>query len=120
LTLCGVASPARRRRSSAEADWSRRQGWQRDDRIIAQLGDALQRDVAGALDRPFVILLQQDRADEAGDGVLVGERAGIADDPGDRRPGKPTTSVRRLIPPLSRSSGFVEWSLARCCDGKDM
>ena len=27
----------------------------------------------------------------------------------------PTTSVRRLISPLSRSSGLVECSLARCC-----
>ena len=30
----------------------------------------------------------------------------------------PTTSVRRLISPLSRSSGFVEWSLARCPSGR--
>ena len=27
----------------------------------------------------------------------------------------PTTSVRRLISPLRRSSGLVECSLARCC-----
>ncbi len=28
---------------------------------------------SGALDRPFVVLLQQDRSDEADDGVVVGE-----------------------------------------------
>ena len=30
----------------------------------------------------------------------------------------PTTSVRRLISPLRRSSGLVEWILARCSLGK--
>ena len=30
----------------------------------------------------------------------------------------PTTSVRRLISPLTRSSGLVEWILARCSLGK--
>jgi hypothetical protein len=34
-----------------------------------------QRHVAGALDGPFVVLFEQDRADEAGDGVLIGEDA---------------------------------------------
>ena len=32
----------------------------------------------------------------------------------------PTTSVRRLISPFSRSIGFVEWSFVRCSLGKDM
>ena len=32
----------------------------------------------------------------------------------------PTTSVRRLISPLRRSSGFVLWSLTRCAAGKPM
>jgi hypothetical protein len=31
-----------------------------------------------------------------------------------------TISVRRLISPLRRSMGFVEWSLARCSFGKVM
>ena len=31
--------------------------------------------VAGALDGPLVVLFEQDRADEAGDGGLVGEDA---------------------------------------------
>jgi hypothetical protein len=35
---------------------------------MAGRGDAVQGDVAGPLDGPFVILLQQDRTDEAGDG----------------------------------------------------
>jgi hypothetical protein len=32
----------------------------------------------------------------------------------------PTTSVRRLISPLSRSIGLVECSLVRCWGGKVM
>ena len=32
----------------------------------------------------------------------------------------PTASVRRLISPLRRSMGFVEWILARCSLGKVM
>ena len=32
----------------------------------------------------------------------------------------PTISLRRLISPLRRSSGFVECSLARCCNGNPM
>ena len=32
----------------------------------------------------------------------------------------PTTSVRRLISPFRRSTGFVECSLALCSLGKDM
>lgn len=36
------------------------------------MGYALQRHVAGALDRPFVVLFEQDSTDEAGDGILVG------------------------------------------------
>ena len=43
--------------------------------IIAQGRDGFQRHVAGALDRPFIVLLEQDRADETDDGVLVGEDA---------------------------------------------
>jgi hypothetical protein len=38
-------------------------------------GHCFQRHVAGALDGPLVVLLDQDRADEAGDGGLVGEDA---------------------------------------------
>ncbi|MEY9558148.1 hypothetical protein ABIA23_005234 [Sinorhizobium fredii] len=44
------------------------------------------RHVSGALDSPFVVLLEQDRADEADDGVIIGKDA--------------TTSVLRLISPL--------------------
>ena len=43
--------------------------------IIAQLRDGFQRHVAGTLDNPFVVLLEQDRSDEADDGVLIGEDA---------------------------------------------
>lgn len=46
-----------------------------DDGIITQLADAFQRHVAGTLDGPFVVLLQEDGADEARDGGLVREDA---------------------------------------------
>ena len=55
--------------------WSGSQGWHSDDRIIAQWRDAFQRDVAGALDSPFIVLFEQDGADEPGDGCFVGEDA---------------------------------------------
>jgi hypothetical protein len=54
-----------------------------DDGIVAERCDGLLRHGAGALDGPFVVLLEQDGADEACDGGLVGK--------------VPTTSVRRLI-----------------------
>jgi hypothetical protein len=50
-------------------------GGQPDNGIIAYGRDAFQRDVTGALNGPFAVLLEQDGADEAGDSVLVGEDA---------------------------------------------
>ena len=50
-------------------------GGQDDDGIIADGGDGFQRHVAGALHGPFVVLLHQDRADEADYGVVVGKDA---------------------------------------------
>src|SRR5215207_2234090 len=44
-----------------------------DERIIAHWCDSFQGDVAGSLDGPFVVLLEQDCADEPGDGGFVGE-----------------------------------------------
>jgi predicted thioesterase len=46
-----------------------------DGGIIAQRRDGFQRHVTGTLDGPFVVLLEQDRSDEANDGVLIGEDA---------------------------------------------
>ena len=46
-----------------------------DGGIIAHGCDGFQRHVAGALDGPFVILFEQDRADKPDDRVLVGEDA---------------------------------------------
>ena len=46
-----------------------------DVRIIAQLRDGFQRHVAGTLDGPFVVLLEQDHFDEADDGIFVREDA---------------------------------------------
>ena len=44
-----------------------------DGGIIAQRRDGFQGHVTGALNGPFVILLEQDRANEADNGVFVGE-----------------------------------------------
>jgi hypothetical protein len=70
------------------------------------LANGFQCHVAGSLYSPFVVLFEQDGADEADDGVVVGK--------------DPTTSVRRLISPLRRSIGLVLWSLTRCSLGKVM
>src|SRR5262249_60366737 len=43
--------------------------------IIADGSDAFQSDVSGALNGPLIVLLEQDRADEANDCILVGEDA---------------------------------------------
>lgn len=50
-------------------------GWRADERIIAHLADGFQRHVSSALDCPFVILFEQDRADESDDSVVVGKDA---------------------------------------------
>jgi hypothetical protein len=87
--------------------WSGQVSWRTpkaDGGIIADWRDGFQRHVAGALHRPFVILFEQDGADETDDSVLVGKM--------------PTTSVRRLISPLRRSIGLVECSLVRWAGGK--
>ena len=51
-------------------DCRKADGW-----IIAQGRDGFQRHVAGALNRPFIVLLEQDRTDETNDGFLIGEDA---------------------------------------------
>ena len=48
---------------------------QLDDRIIAQRRDCFQAHVAAPLNRPFIVLFEQQRANEARDRVLVGEDA---------------------------------------------
>jgi hypothetical protein len=42
---------------------------------MAQRGDGFQRHLAAALRRPFVVLFDEDGADEAHDGGLVGKDA---------------------------------------------
>ena len=79
---------------------------QSDDGSIAQRSDGFQAHVAGALDGPFIVLFQQQGADQAGDGGFVGEDA---DD-----------LAASLISPLSRSSGLVLCSLVRCWAGKPL
>src|ERR1700722_18877416 len=66
----GVAG-AWARRFRAGPGWSDDHCRQSDDGIIAQGGHGFQRHVAGALDRPFVILLQKDRADEPDDSLVI-------------------------------------------------
>src|SRR4051812_7180655 len=58
-----------------EPGWSAGDCRKADSGIIAQRRDRFQRHIAGALDCPFIILLEQDRTDEANDCVLVGEDA---------------------------------------------
>jgi hypothetical protein len=46
----------------------RRYGREHDDGIIAQWGDGFQAHVAGALHGPFIVLFEEDSADQSGDG----------------------------------------------------
>ena len=102
---CGVVQPAfGHPRLSGRPGWSDDHCGQSDDGVIAQGGHGFQGHVAGALDGPFVILLEQDCADEPDDGPSLGKM--------------PTTSVRRLISPLSRSRPLVECSFDQCSAGK--
>ena len=55
--------------------WSGGQYRQADIGTLAERGDRLKGHVSGPLDRPFVVLLQQECADQAGDRSLVGEDA---------------------------------------------
>lgn len=41
--------------------------------MIAQGRDSLQHHVTGTLDSPLIVLFEQDRADEADDGIFIGE-----------------------------------------------
>jgi hypothetical protein len=52
-----------------------RDGGQFDDRIIAQRRDCFQAHVAAALNCPFIVLFEQQRANEARDRIFVGEDA---------------------------------------------
>jgi len=54
----------------------RPRGRQLDDWILAQRRDGFQRHVADSLHGPFIVLLEQDGADRAGDGALIGGNAG--------------------------------------------
>lgn len=56
-----------------------------DDWIIAQRRDRFQAHVAAALNRPFIVLFEQQPADQACDCILVGEDANDIGAPLDRR-----------------------------------
>jgi len=96
---------ARRSGHQDRADRSGSYIRQPDEVIIADRGDAFQRDVSCALYGPLVVLLEQDGANEADDGDPRWDADGV---------GAP------LGLPMRRSSGLVECSLARCCVGKLM
>ena len=77
----------------AKLAWSDGQDRQADAVTLAERSDRLKGHVAGSLDRPLVGLLEQEGADEASDGSLVGKDAddcsatiGIADAPTDLPP----------------------------------
>jgi hypothetical protein len=53
--------------------WSGGRSWQTDDGIIAQGRDGFQPYVAGALNDPFVVLIQQRCADKSDEGNFIGE-----------------------------------------------
>ena len=61
-------------------------------------------EVAALRDLPFVVGLEHDGGDESETAASLGKI--------------PTTLVRRLISPLSRSSGFVDQILRQCASGK--
>jgi hypothetical protein len=84
--------------------WLDRHCRQSDEEIIAQGGHGFRGHVAGALDGPFVLVFEEDGADQADDGPSLGKML--------------TTSVRRLISPLSRSRRLVECSFDQRPAGK--
>ena len=59
--------------SPARPDQSRRHCRQLDDRTIARRRNRLQARAATALNRPFVVLFKQQRADEPRDCILFGK-----------------------------------------------
>ena len=58
-----------------EPGWSAGDSRKADGWIIAHWRDGFQRHVAGTLDGPLIVLFEQNRADEADDGILIGEDA---------------------------------------------
>jgi hypothetical protein len=72
-----------------------RDGGQLDDGIIAQRRDRFQAHVASALNRPLIVLFEQERADEARDRIFVGKNA---DDIG--------TALDLAIEPFERIDGM--------------
>jgi hypothetical protein len=100
VVLLAAGHRVRRQEPGRSAgDHRKADGW-----IIAQRRDGFQRHVTGGLDGPFIVLLEQDRADEANDSVLIGEGADHLGPPLD-------LAVETLV-------GLVQCSLVRCCGGK--
>ena len=83
------------------------QGWQGNGGIIARGSDGFQGQITGALDGPFVILLEKNGADEASDGVFIRKDA---DHIG--------AAFNFAVQAFSR--GLPEWILVQCSLGKVM
>ena len=49
--------------------------WHADEGIIGDLGDGFKGDVTPGLNGPFVVLFEEDGADQSGNGLVVGENA---------------------------------------------
>jgi hypothetical protein len=71
--LIGLAAAPTLLRSRSKINREAAVSWKAGGWIITQWRDGFQRHVAGALDGPSIVLLEQDCADQADDGVLIGE-----------------------------------------------
>lgn len=67
--------PGRRVRRQEEPGGSAGECLKADGGIIAHRHHGFQRHVTGTLHGPLIVLFEQDRADQADDGILVGEDA---------------------------------------------
>ena len=54
---------------------SGRHGRETDEGVVSHRRDGFQRHVSGALDGPFIVLFEQDGADETRDRVFIGKDA---------------------------------------------
>ena len=80
---------------------------------MAERGDGFQTHVASTLDSPFVVLFEEQGADQARHCVFVGEDA-------DNLAAALDLAVEAFESRLFTAAGLVECSLARCWAGKLM
>jgi hypothetical protein len=80
-------------------------GRQRDGGIIAHCGTLFQCHVAAPLDRPFIVLCEEQGAHEVGNGIVIGQDA-------DHAPAALNFAVQAF-------KRMVLCRLVRCCGGND-